>query len=74
MFLLTEPNLCGRVDDVLLGSCQQTLNDDGKYQNDLLSRGICHQNDPHGPICVFNPEEKPDMLQMIVDDEIKQFL
>ena len=58
--MLLTGSIPGRVDDVLLGSCQALSNDDTDSYDDNLtnfSSTIDKANDP------------PDVLQMIVDDE-----
>ena len=59
--MLLTGSIPGRVDDVLLGSCQALSADDinGSYDDNLtnFSSTIDKANDP------------PDVLQMIVDDE-----
>ena len=68
--LLTPPvsatnfnNICGRIDDVLLSSCDLVNHTEAGSEPTTVAQNTFAED-----------EDKPDLLQMIVDDEIKQFL
>ena len=58
---VSNPSICGRVDDVLLSTPSQSTSG----LNTSATTTTTFQD--------FE-DDKPDLLQLIVDDEIKQFL
>ena len=66
--LAVSTSICGRVDDVLLST--------PSISSCKLDESSSRLEEPENTANTFQDfdDEKPDLLQMIVDDEIKQFL